>query len=322
MRTRRSPVFMFVSLLTMLSYVLVATGCLESRDRPPPGPSTGATRVVVIDSSGTETTAELDFAAEVVPVLDNLVGGAPEAPEQIFTVGGRFTTRAGTSLALTPGLDGLTVAIDGETQAFGIAWDGATRELRFGGAALTSLSVLFADDVDHTREAAQFALASVVTLAMGPRSGNAIPILVVVVVAGLAAYLACVTLGCNFMCKNNCAPHGVDSCGCGIVTRPDGGTDYGYSCNCRKCPAPAAGAPDGDVCPTPSPSPSPSASPSPSPSASPSPSPSASPSPSPSASPSPSPSASPSPSPSASPSPSPSPSPSASPSPSPTGSPH
>lgn len=106
MRTRRSPVFMLVSLLTMLSYVLVATGCLESRDRPPVGPGAGATRVVVIDSSGTETTAELDFAAEIVPVFDHLVGGAPATPEQLFTVGGRFTTRAGTTVALTPASKG------------------------------------------------------------------------------------------------------------------------------------------------------------------------------------------------------------------------
>ncbi len=246
MFSRHSLGSSLISLVTLACFIPAVTGC---HDAGPRGESDGVrTRVVLTDSAGEETVADLDFELEVEPSLAILEGGAPAAPERIFASATAFRTTNGRGLAFAPQADGsIAVRLDGDLLPISLRWSPAAATLVFAGSGLSTLSVRFEGVRAYDREAGLFALSTLATLATTQSGGaNVEPIsttIIVIAVIGLAAYLACITLGCNYMCKNNCEPHGVDSCGCGIVTNPNGGTDFGYSCNCRKAaptPAPTA----------------------------------------------------------------------------------
>ena len=264
MFAKRNPVLRVISALTIACFLPVAVGCDGTTSTDP-----ARTRVVLTDSSGEETIADVHFESEIVPTLAILEGGAPAQPERIFTRATTFKTSSGKDLSFEPNVDGtVAIRLGKDVLPITVSWNTTTSTLVFAGSALSSLTVKFEGDRAFDREAGLFALSTVATLAVSHDAPAGVEpistgcVILGLAVIGLAAYLACITLGCNYMCKNNCGSGGVESCGCGIVTSKEG-TDWGYSCKCKPCPTPT---PSPSSSPSPTPSPSPSSSPSPSPS--------------------------------------------------------
>lgn len=226
------------ALVTLAAFLPFAAGCTEE-DPGGRRPQGVEVTVTLTDSSGTEPfTATSDLDAETYPALSRIEGGAPADPQRVFAEETLYTLDTGDTIRFLPAPGGAITLHNGEPLGVTVAWSDEARTLRFTGADGSWVDA----QLDLTGETARYyagavAVAGVIDAVIDVEVSNAVPAVVIVAGIGLAGYLACISAGCYWMCKNNCAPHGVKECGCGIKVWRE--TELGYWCKCKEPPAPA-----------------------------------------------------------------------------------
>jgi hypothetical protein len=225
-----------ISLMTLACFVPMAVGCT---DDDPGGrlPQGVEVTVTVKDSSGGSLTATSDLDAETYPALARVDGGAPVDPQRIFVKETIYTLDTGDTLRFLPGEGGTEVLHNGAPLGVTLSWDAGTRTVHFAAANGSWVDA----QLDLTGDTAAYyggalALGGVIDAIIDVEFSSAVPVPVIIAGIGLAAYLACVTLGCNYMCKNTCSATGVMDCGCGIKVWRN--NELGYWCKCNPPPPP------------------------------------------------------------------------------------